>query len=124
MNRASTTRWKTHFFPLGMAFLIVGAVGLLQAADLMPILPSWRYALLAVVSILFFVLELSGISQAQEALWIWLVLVWASAGILRIGGLGLFQLYPLLMAFLGCTLLVRYAKSRTQGGTRTGATNE
>jgi len=124
MNRANTTRWKLHFFPLGMAFLIVGAAGLLQAADLIPDLPSWRYALLAVVSILFFAVHSSGIGQAPEALWIWLVLIWVSAGVLRVGGLGLFQLYPLLMALFGCSLLVRYAKSRALGGIRTGATNE
>ncbi len=124
MNRASTTRWKNHFFPLGMAFLMVGAAGLLQAVDLAPSLPSWRYGLLAVVSILFFLVQSSKIGQSPEALWIWLVLIWVSAGILRIGGLGLFQLYPLLMALLGCSLLVRYAKSRARGGMRTGATNE
>ncbi len=124
MNRASTTRWKHHFFPLGMAFLVVGAAGLLQAADLVSSLPSWRYGLLAIVAVLFFVVQSSGIGQAQEALWIWLVLIWVSAGILRIGGLGLFQLYPLLMALLGCGLLLRYAKNRAAGGMRTGATNE
>ncbi len=120
MNRASTTRWKNHFFPLGMAFLMVGAAGLLQAVDLAPSLPSWRYGLLAVVSILFFLVQSSKIGQSPEALWIWLVLIWVSAGILRIGGLGLFQLYPLLMALLGCSLLVRYAKSRAQGRDENG----
>jgi hypothetical protein len=94
-----------------MAFLMVGAAGLLQAADLVPSLPSWRYGLLAGVAVLFFVVQSSGISQAPEALWIWLILIWASAGILRIGGLGLFQLYPLLMAVLGCGLLLRSARN-------------
>jgi hypothetical protein len=124
MNRASTIQWKTHFFPLGMAFLMVGAAGLLQAVDLVSSLPFWRYALLAVVSILFFVVQSTGIGQAPEAVWIWLVLIWVFAGILRIGGLGLFQLYPLLVALLGCSLLLRYAKSRGPGGMSTGATNE
>jgi len=124
MNGASTTRWKHHFFPLGMAFLIVGAAGLLQTANLVATLPSWRYGLLAVVAVFFFVVQSSGIGQSPEALWVWLVMLWVSAGILRIGGLGLFQLYPLLMALLGAGLLLRYAKGRAQGGARTGAANE
>ncbi len=124
MNRASTTRWKLHFFPLGMAFLVVGTAGLLQAADLMPSLPSWRYELLAAVAALFFVVQSSGLSQAPEASSIWLILLWVSAGILRIGGLSLFQFYPLLMALLGCSLLLRYARGRVLSGMRTGATNE
>jgi len=124
MNGANTTRWKLHFFPLGMAFLLVGVAGLLQAANLVPGLSYWRYGLLALVSVLFFVLQSSGIGQAPEAVWIWLVLIWVSAGILRIGGLGLFQLYPLLVALLGCEVVLRHAKNRVLGGMRTGATNE
>ncbi len=124
MNRASRTRWKLHFFPLGMAFLVVGAAGLLRAAGLIPILPGWRCALLAVVSLLFFVVQSTELGQSSEALWIWLVLIWVSAGILRVGGLGLFQLYPLLMALLGGSLLLGHGRSRMSGGLRTGATNE
>lgn len=124
MNRARTTRWKLHFFPLGMAFLVVGTAGLLQAADLVPRLSSWRSDLLAVVAVLFFIVQSTGISQARGGAWIWLALLWIAAGILRIGGLTLFQLYPLFMAFLGCSLLVSHARSRVLSGMRTGATNE
>jgi NADH:ubiquinone oxidoreductase subunit K len=124
MNRANTTRWKLHFFPLGMAFLVVGTTGLLQAADLVPNVSSWRSELLALVAVLFFVVQSTRISQAREGTWIWLMLLWIAAGILRIGGLTLCQLYPLFMAFLGCSLLFSYAKTRVLAGMKTGATNE
>lgn len=124
MNRASATRWKSHLFPLGMAFLLVGAAGLLQAADLVPSVPCWRCVLLAAVAVLFFVVQLSGVSESPEALWIWLVLIWVFAGILRIYGLGLFQLYPLLMALFGCSLVLRHVANRGLGGMRRGAAHE
>jgi len=121
MNGANATRWRHHFFPLGMAFLVVGTAGLLQAAGLVLSLPSWRYGLLALVATLFFVVQSSGIGRAPEAVWIWLVLIWVSAGILRIGGLSLFQLYPLLMSLLGCAVLLRYARSRVLGRDEKGS---
>jgi len=98
-----------------MAFLLVGAAGLLDAAGLIPVLSCWRYCLLAIVVAMFSVLHVAGPLQGTEATWLWMILGWISAGILRVGGLTLFQLYPLLMAMLGCGLLLQYAKNRVLG---------
>jgi hypothetical protein len=106
------TRWKVHFFPLGVAFLITGSAALLEARQLATF-DSWRLAALAVVIAgLFVLLQRQASAGERESVGICIAAFWVSAGILRVGGLGLLQLYPALMALLGLCLLLDYAGRR------------
>jgi hypothetical protein len=120
MNKLTRrTAWKAHFFPLGVAFFITGCAALLDVRQLI-VFDPWRLAALAVVVVgLFISTEIAGKAGLRESLWICVIGLWISAGILRLGGLNLLALYPALVALTGLYLLLgdaarRIARSRTE----------